>query len=1199
MSYTSLSGAKSRADLQNSISDSKQFEKALADCFVDGSRAAAETASIFLCKEATTAIRAKDLGNAVKTLPNAVSTENAEPLAYASAFLATGFDDDRCKEPLRAFSFTRREVKMEALRAVTDLMAQKLAVGKETFSTLLHRVGSILLESTSDVSEMDLYVIVKGVTSLSDFVTEESKKEILSFALDLCDGRSPYIQLDGVRPLSPRFQGLYITDIVRIADDVYSTSRILSRCLISCLEFGDATAFETLWDLHSEWVLDALELSGFDLAVFSLSIVTGQLALRGNLRACARAMGIVLQLVKQITRTASRVTTFVSLFISSVFQAVGSIGIAVGAEQLAKAAAYVIRLAKDMASGDDSLRTELLSNTDEALREAARRKWPASALVLGVLRKLIISWKSSKSTEDWIRGDFEVLVKESAGLFDSDENGVGGVNSLAQDSKARDTSQDVESDKRFVDLPAFVVLGTLFVLMRHENSRIRFVSLQLLRRVRKESLFVFYFPSVMMLLQEERNGLIVAGFLREILTSPGLMSSMEASNVAFSTLMRLSRSHINSEVYGTVLVAFAWASEYAPSIGIRLLARELETLKSSFDSVRAQIRTAAAAAVHKLAEVRPSRCVDLIPFISLCITPKSMEVAPQATSLCFDVMCAMAKEEVLDPIKAVKVVMKSFPSAANVRPQCRRSYLKLLGVAAGGEGGKKRQRMMQMVTKLLRSCLTELSPAKTTSSNETTSCLSWGDVQQAALSLTEFTAEEILRSAFLDDEPLIGLEEEKKRLDKIDASTAQFIQGVLMTSDCARLNDSRAANALEMLVEKIVLHEWKTRKKSSFDPERVGKLRATSEALRRARKAQGLIQEEDLPPEDQARTTFLGATTSFPIGVIRSVFQFCVDEQQNTGTSKGVNYKPSGMAMRVITNTKIASPALPWVSMIEEVLCSKETEPSIRASCLAILRGIRDNSFELNEKKSKWFGSQCPLFGDKNSIASVESKQLFLGMAELFPSDLGRLLRHSGKGMSDNMIEELIRSCEQISEDGEGLQVAVEGLFRIICDRERHFDDHFKKKMEHMLVEMGLRRCQSSAALDMIMNTDSSNPSVIRIASEYGNFQSVSYAVQGLFSEAHGNSELAEAVGRAVRQLPFSQRRDVVMMMFGSKTFASEMAEKEMFDRAIEVSAHALMVGGLVPGGKELLYASLCTSRKHEQEMIQRLLSYIFSVIKR
>ncbi|KAI0561168.1 hypothetical protein FGB62_91g121 [Gracilaria domingensis] len=1197
MSFSSLASAKARTELQDSITDLKQFEKVLTDCFADGTRAAAETASIFLCGQATTQASAQHISNALKTLPSSVSVENAPPLVYVCAFLAAGFGNESCRAPLQAFSFARTEVKVAALKVITELMVQRLASEQQDCSSLLQRLGGVVLESTGDVYEMDLYHVAKDVTALAEYVTEEDETELLEFALSLCDGRSPYIHLYGGRSLSPQFQGLYINEVVNIASDVSSMDRILSRCLISGMEIGNTTAFQVLWNSHREWVLEAFEISGFDLPLLILSILMGQDAWRGNFGACAKVMATVMQIINRIGTTV-RVPRLVSLFISSLCQAIGSIGMAAGAEPLAKNAASVIQMVRGMGSDDKSLGQELARRTSKALNEAAKREWPASAFVLGVIRKLLIIWRSPKAVEDWLKGDCEILVKENTGLFDSSETEAGVLSSLAQDSAPKEISQDSQESRYASDIPAFSVLGMLLALMRHENSRVRYGCLKLLRKVRKESLFLFFFPSIMMLLQEETNGLIVASYLREIMTSPALMSRVETCNVVFSTLIRLCQSHINSEAYGVVLVAFAWASEYAPSIGIRLLVRELERLKNSFDLTRAQARTAAAAAIHKLAEVRPSRCTDLIPFISLCISPKSMEVAPRASSLCFDVMYLMAKEEVLEPIKAVRVVLKNFPSMEVVNPEAMRSYLRLLSVSAEGEGNKKRRKVMQTATEMLRKCITDLSPAESNGAYERALTLSWEAVEQAALSLAQFTVDEILRSAFVDEEPLINLDEEKRRLDRIEECSAQFVRGALLTAERARLNRSNASVALEKLIEKTISHEWKTRKKSSFDPERIGKLRATSEALRRARKAQGLIEQDDLARGDQARATYIRATTSFPVGVLRSAFHLCVDENESTEENQTSLYRPNCTAMRVITNTKILSPALPWASMVEETVSSPGTDPFVKATCFAILRNIHDNNFEVKDKQSKWFGSQCPLFNSNCSTTVGESKQMFLGMAELFPNELERLLRETGKNLPDSMIEAFIRSCAEISPEGRGLQIAAEGLFKSLYEVERHFDDQSRKELERCIVQIGLKRCKSSAALEVVTNADSGNPSVIRVACLYGSYRTVSFAMHGLLSRVSstGDKELAGAVGRSIRLLPFSQRRDILLMMFENIQTSSGMKRNEMVEISVDIAAHALMVGGLAPGGRALLFASLCSKSRDEQQMIRRLLSFISSV---
>ncbi|PXF50075.1 hypothetical protein BWQ96_00235 [Gracilariopsis chorda] len=545
---TSLDSAKARTELEKSFSDSGLFERTLVDCFVDGSRAAAETASHFLRNQATSQSAAEYISNGIKSLPTAVASTNAPPLAAVAAFIALGFDGQVCNAPLRSFCFSNHEVKRAAIEAVIRILSLKLSLSGGDCDSLLQKAAKFFGDVSAELSEVELSFMVREITGITSHAYEENQGQLLSLLLDLGAGNSPCLEQGSSHRLSTRFESFYAVEIANSAFDLESITAVVLHCLCRGIEFGDASAIRAVWKSHKDWVIEVFESTHCDMFLAALCTIAGQQAWQGNIDFCQDVLDALRQALNCVMSTSSKVSEVIVLFVSGICVSIGSIGMAAGAEELAKNCASIIRLAKDSSSGNACPAEECLDGMSQAVCESVKRKWPVSSLVFAVLRKLLLVWKYPSFTEAWLKEDFVVLLESRTKLYVKEDLQYGVVDSLSKVENAENLMPVGRTVLRASAEPvALPIVGTLITLMSHKHPRVRLSSLELLQKVRKSSLLVFFLPSIMVLMEKESNGFIAAKYLREVLTCPGFMSRTETSNVVLSTLLRLSGAHINSE----------------------------------------------------------------------------------------------------------------------------------------------------------------------------------------------------------------------------------------------------------------------------------------------------------------------------------------------------------------------------------------------------------------------------------------------------------------------------------------------------------------------------------------------------------------------------------------------------------------------------------------------------------------------------
>lgn len=305
---SSLDSARARTELEKSFSDPNLIESTLVDCFVDGSRAAAETASLFLRKEATTRSAAEYISNGIKSLPTAVAPTNALPLATVSAFIALGFDGQVCSAPLRSFCFANQEVKFAAVESITRILSQKLAVKGRDFDSVLPKVARFFRDMSAEASEAHLSFILREITGITGLIREENQMQLLSLLLDLGAGRSPCLEQGPSRRFSTRFDSFYAVEMASIAFDLESSFAVLLHCVCRGIEFGDASAIRALWSSDKDWVVEVLKSTHRDMFLAALCIIAGQQAWKGHIESCQDVVGVLKQTLSCIMSTSAKLS---------------------------------------------------------------------------------------------------------------------------------------------------------------------------------------------------------------------------------------------------------------------------------------------------------------------------------------------------------------------------------------------------------------------------------------------------------------------------------------------------------------------------------------------------------------------------------------------------------------------------------------------------------------------------------------------------------------------------------------------------------------------------------------------------------------------------------------------------------------------------------------------------------------------------
>lgn len=783
------------------------------------------------------------------------------------------------------------------------------------------------------------------------------------------------------------------------------------------------------------------------------------------------------------------------------------------------------------------------------------------------------------------------------------------------------------------------------VCLLYPKADVRSAAATVLAQFPDASVMLFFLPATMVQLSVETNPAVAIQIVQSVIPSECLLKSRETSGIALTSIVRIMKNvtskllppntstastikdtltlaesfSVTPEDIATVgatlqtgLVSIAMSAKHSPGRATKILVVEIEKLRSRFDKISASERIAGASAILALVKQRPARGSKFVPYITLCIQKENAEISPEAASMCIDSMLIMCEEEVMDPTKTVKIVMKKLPSVESMSPLILESFLKLIRCASMDTESKKGKALSETVISLLRKCITDYSAKNEKDNNDSDFGLDWSLVSIAADSLAMFSANDILRIMYSNEESLLDLEEERKRLEKIEESCGLFVGSILETVNNAP--EIRTRDSLQILLTKIAKFEWDQRPRGNFDPERIAKLRATSKALERSRKrnvvvksstqrqpshgksgrADHLNEEEDL---ESISEQFAHAVEGMPTGVIKTL------------CSSSSNLNP--FSMRACAEAGAVTNALPWIQLVEERLSNSQhdlkvkdkeilqndiSEDEILASCYCVLRlaqTVDKDKSELQRVRKKWFVSDG--FKDCRIKKSLD---VFLGIFSF--DEIWRSSQSLQDVQDFQTIQALIvkgitslRNRPESKSEDEKIMTIVRSILDVLEEKEKKKKNEgpFWNSNQSDVTEEALCIHAKNEILELIW-AGARTAVLVRLVCRLGESSAVRTVALDITNGRHDDLESNVAIlghiGCAISKLRAEVRRGIIC----------EFAEKPSKARAF-IICYALGASVWLPQLGKSLLASLTLCDLNERVAVRKLADYCNEVLLR
>lgn len=936
VSFPAIDASAINRNLQATRSDRLAFQRALVNTFTNGSRAACETTACFLVHCTQTVEDATVIADMIKSLSTAVSGPNSRPLARVAAKIAVSFDESTCAAPLEAFVFAETYAKRHAFdETVAQINFHLSKSGAPPLTALLRRTRVFFQHLVVDADPICRYDVIRALTSLvqpNRSLSSSSSQEIGHFLLSLHMTSSPFYELspndDDDQAFEP-FLMSSIADLLPFSDKYIDFIRTI---VIRAFDFHSPTALQAIFRAQPHFVARAIRDIGVQVFAYLFVLIAATHASRGHFFPCEETLAILSSIMSKVPSNTQRFHSVISSTIGSLCIATISLATVAGAYQVVTLSTAILN---DVQKNDDALdaalsksNSELLSQCETMLHNAEEQNYPATALAFVLLRTLLETWSTPSHLEVWMSHTFSDMMRsrflhrEPPSSAHSFSQNFGG-----QATDTKPTISDGESHTVFEETSCISLLtvSVSLVCLYHSHPRVRMSAVRTLADFQHTPTMVFCLPSFLVCLQEESEPVIALCLLQDVILSEALTRQRASSTLSIGAILRIMRAVSDTDAVPMIqacLVAISKAGHNAPGIATAVLQKEGEKLRERFDSTKAPERIGISAAILTLVAARPTRGVNFVPLIAKCITKESMDIAPEATSLCFDAMYVMIQEGILDPIKTVKVVLKELPKITKVNVGARRSFLRLLGCVSSGSSSKKGLVLAEKVIPTLRDAITTNAPSVEYKGQVQQTLeegvLSWDEVGEAALSLAQFTVEELLRVEYVRIEPLIDLEAERQRLERMQKECAAFVEHVLTTLSVCR--QAKVCRKLQRLLNKVAKHEWDIRPRGAFDPERIAKLSATTDALRRARMTRS--GDPDMDSEDNSELErFRKGVQSMPSGVIKMLCARCA--------------KMDAGALRAVASAGAVTTAIPWAPMLNDA--AKSAQAHVASAAMNVL----------------------------------------------------------------------------------------------------------------------------------------------------------------------------------------------------------------------------------------------------------------------
>lgn len=473
----------------------------------------------------------------------------------------------------------------------------------------------------------------------------------------------------------------------------------------------------------------------------------------------------------------------------------------------------------------------------------------------------------------------------------------------------------------------------------HEAPKVRIVSICAFAKGVSPGDAFSLVPVAIDALAKETNAVVSERILQVALCGSNMLDDHRVGRRVVSIVYKLSLKGACS-VRGAAIAALGAASERAPQVSFPFLLRALEKVNQS-KNPSSTLHIAACWAILEVVKSRPSRGVQVIPFLQKMIGRDAVDTCPEAASLAFAAMSCMTTSGVLDEGKTVRIVLKTFHALEDVPILCQRQYLRLISSVAHAKGGKKRNKIKREVINVLKGVLVDTV-------NQIADRGHWDIIEEAAAGLNLFKADDVLRIKYRDEAGDI----ETERNQEIEREAAAFCEQLIRAYGLSVVNRAlMSSRVIEKLLQGICLNEWSQRVRGAYDSEKLLRMKATSEALRRRRQAGEDEKSRTFLNNEEPTLDILKKWTSvvdpLPDGAIKVFVSNCSNGLQRSGKNVSIMRAAFPGVIQAVKYAGALVLALPWAELLGRILVASETDDDAKVCAIEMAHTLEEKSTDV------------------------------------------------------------------------------------------------------------------------------------------------------------------------------------------------------------------------------------------------------------
>ena len=470
-------------------------------------------------------------------------------------------------------------------------------------------------------------------------------------------------------------------------------------------------------------------------------------------------------------------------------------------------------------------------------------------------------------------------------------------------------------------------------------------------------------PVVMDALAKETIPQTAEKMMRIALCGSSLLKNTETGKRVLNQVYRLSTKG-NERVRALSLSGLGHASANAPQIAFPFLLRSIDKV-NALENIPEELQIGACQAILVVMKARPSRGVQVVPFLQKVIDHQSKSFSSKAAALAFASMAEMTTHGVLNGVKTIKIVLKSFPKLKAVPKPCRCQYIHLLSSVADADSGKKGRKVMRTCVEIIRDIISKFV-------EETRGTISRSLVTAAAVGLCRFDVNDVLRISYEIDET------DQEQLSKIETEVVDFVHQIINSHGLAALiNAKRCCAALQLLLEKIYEYEWEQRPRGIINSERLLRLKSSSQKLREKRNEHASFDQAVGSSVAETPSNILANWTQavdlLPEGVIKLFHRACSSILNRDESDRKVSEATYVASIRAIRISKGLVTALPWAALLNYVIMQPWISEDARVCSVEIAFAIQDDNSEVQNVLTE-LQNQHVLSGLPDPVLSALSK---------------------------------------------------------------------------------------------------------------------------------------------------------------------------------------------------------------------------------